>query len=164
MTPIAFVMQFVWKRPIQEDIIEATEHINALMCDLEIAVTTLGFDINNPDECGDKWSAYRAAEAYLEVINRNQKKEKLIRVHLPGEAFWAAEIGKTEDGRIRAVLRNNPLTEHLKWGDEVALGPDSYEIVEPAEAVAKIAKERSARASKLHKMHHYKNLSRNGKM
>jgi len=75
MTPIAFVMQFVWKRPIQEDIIEATEHINALMCELEIAVTTLGFDINDPDECGDRWSAYRAAEAYLGVVRPDDTKE-----------------------------------------------------------------------------------------
>ncbi len=60
--------------------------------------------------------------------------EELIKVHFPGESLWAAVTGKTEDGRIKAELRNTSI-HGIPWGTAVVLGHDGYEIVEPKEVI-----------------------------
>lgn len=120
-------------------------HVEKLRGDHDYLVNSVQDLIAEMESDGKPVLSEYIEKARVALEGPERKDEETIRVHLPGEAFWAAVVGKTEDGRIRAVLRNQPLTEHLNWGDEVVLGPDNYEIVEPADAVAKIRAERNIR-------------------
>ena len=62
--------------------------------------------------------------------------EKLIKVGLPGESLWAEVVGKTDNGRTKAKLRNASL-HGATWGTEVVLGADGYTVVYPRALVDK---------------------------
>jgi len=57
-----------------------------------------------------------------------------IKVHLPGESLWAEVVGITDNGRIKAELRNSSI-HGIPWGTEVTLGSDDYEVIYPRAVV-----------------------------